>query len=92
MNPSRVVLASFFAAAVSLAAPARAQGATPAATPPKSPSQSKEDCQKANAARHDHGKEKGGGSMAAMPCPPAAAASAVTANKPHNHGTFNKNQ
>jgi hypothetical protein len=50
------------------------------------------DCQKANAARHDHAKEKGGGSTAAMPCPPATSASAAKAGKRHNHGTFHKNQ
>lgn len=92
MNASRVFLASLFAATVSLAAQAQSQGTPSNAAAPTAPSQSKQDCQKANAARHDHGKEKGGGSMAAMPCPPAAAASAAKANKPHNHGTFNKNQ
>jgi hypothetical protein len=92
MNASRVFLTALFAATVSLAAQAQSQGAPSTAAPAKAPTLSKEDCQKANAARHDHGKEKGGGSMAAMPCPPAAPASAAKANKPHNHGTFHKNQ
>lgn len=92
MNASRLIFVSHCAAIARIAAQAQPQ-ATPAAGPvPSATSQSTLDCQKANVARHDHAKEKGGGSMAAMPCAPATSASVAKASKPHNHATFNKNQ
>jgi hypothetical protein len=92
MNASRLIFVSLFAAVACIAAQAQQKATPSAAASPSATTPSTQDCQKANAARHDHAKEKGGGSMAAMPCPPATSASAAKANKSHNHATFHKNQ
>lgn len=92
MNATRLVLVSLFAAVTSVAAHAQQQATPAAAASPSATLPSAQDCQKANAARHDHAVEKGGGSMAAKPCAPATSASAAKASMPHNHAAFNKSQ
>ncbi|MBN8489880.1 MAG: hypothetical protein J0M00_00405 [Burkholderiales bacterium] len=92
MNATRLVLVSLFAAVTNVAAHAQQQATPTAAPSPSATSPNAQDCRKANAARHDHAVEKGGGSMAAKPCAPVTSAPAAKANKPHNHATFNKNQ
>ena len=91
MSTTHTLATASFIALIALTAPAQAQTAS-AASAPAAGAKVSSDCAKPMA-RHDHAAERGmpAAKSAAMPCAPAAAASATSKKPAHDHAKFHKN-